>query len=216
MYVWEHEFGVKDRVLDRLKLKLGIEIETVNFDFKDVIVREITTAEASAFLGLYHYIGGGRGGKTVGAFLGDELVAVVVFSPPLRQNGPFSDVKFVELSRSCIHPSYHKRNFASWFLSRAMRNIDCLVVSYADTTVGHTGSMYKAIGFELHHEVPADYWYVDVDGYVMHKKTLYNKAVNLKMTEAEFAEQKGYVKRFGGQKLCFVKYPSKPIIHQES
>ena len=79
-------------------------------------------------------------------------------------------------------------------------------VAYADTTVGHRGTIYKALGFALHHEVDADYWYVDGDGYAMHKKTLYNRAVKMSMSESDFAERNGYVKKYGGKKLCFIKY----------
>jgi hypothetical protein len=137
------------------------------------------------------------------------LIAAIVFSPPLRQNTArqfdliYGEVR--ELSRLCIHPSYHKKNFASWFIKRALKQIDCkLVVAYADTTVGHTGGIYKASNFKLHHVVPSDYWYVDTSGYVMHKRTLYGRARNLKITEAEFAETKGYIKKYGGEKLCFI------------
>ena len=209
MYVWEHEFYCKDRVLDRLKLKLGIDIETKEFNFSDLIVREIDNIEAKTFLDLYHYLGKDRGGKAFGVFDDDLLVAAIVFSPPLRQNtaGQFglADGEVRELSRLCIHPSYHKKNFASWFIKRALKQIECkLVIAYADTTVGHDGGIYKASNFELHHTVPADYWYIDISGHVMHKRTLYGRAVKQKMTENEFAETKGYVRKYGGEKLCYI------------
>ncbi|MFA5766389.1 MAG: hypothetical protein WC919_00510 [Candidatus Paceibacterota bacterium] len=209
MYIWEHEFYCKNRVLDRLKLKLGIDIETKEFKFSDLILRPINGIETKTFLDLYHYLGRDRGGKAFGAFDGDLLVAAVVFSPPLRQNtaGQFGliDGEVRELSRLCIHPSYHKKNFASWFIKRVLKQIKCkLIVAYADTTVGHTGGIYKASNFELHHIVPADYWYVDTQGYIMHKRTLYGKAKSLNMTENEFALAKGYIRKYGGEKLCFV------------
>jgi hypothetical protein len=209
MYVWEHEFYCKDRVLDRLKLKLGFDIETKDFNFKDLTVREINSTETKTFLDLYHYLGKDRGGKSFGVFDGNLLIAAIVFSPPLRQNtaGQFKmiDGEVRELSRLCIHPSYHKKNFASWFIKKALKQIDYkLIIAYADTTVGHDGGIYKASNFKLHHTVPADYWYVDKDGYVMHKRTLYGRAVKQKMTESEFAETKGYIKKYGGEKLCFV------------
>jgi len=210
MYVWEHEFYCKDRVLDRLKLKLGIEIETKEFKFSDLVVREINSNEIKTFLDLYHYLGKDRGGKAFGVFDNDLLVACIVFSPPLRQNtaGQFNliDGEVRELSRLCIHPLYHKKNFASWFIKRTLKQIDCkLVVAYADTTVGHDGGIYKASNFKLHHIVPADYWYVDRQGYVMHKRTLYGKARKNKMTESEFAEANNYIKKYGGEKLCFIR-----------
>lgn len=209
MYVWEHEFHCKDRVLDRLKLKLGIDIETINFEFSNVVVKKIDYNEAKQFLSLYHYLGKDRGGQAIGVFFGDLLIAVIVFSPPLRQNtaGQFGlvDGEVRELSRLCIHPSYHKKNFASWLIKQAIKRVDSkLIIAYADTTVGHTGTIYKASNFTLHHTVPADYWYVDKEGYVMHKRTLYGRAQSLKMTESEFAESKGYAKKYGGEKLCFI------------
>lgn len=209
MYVWEHEFYCKDRVLDRLKLKLGIGVETKEFKFSDLVIRETNSTETKTFLDLYHYLGKDRGGKAFGVFDGDLLVAIIVFSPPLRQNtaGQFGlvDGEIRELSRLCIHPSYHKKNFASWFIKRALKRINCkLIISYADTTVGHDGGIYKASNFKLHHTVPADYWYVDISGYAMHKRTLYGRARSLKLTENEFAEKYGYIKKYGGEKLCFI------------
>lgn len=203
MYVWEHEFYAKDAVLDRLKLKLGVPIESIEFDIKDAQVRSITHQTASDFLNRYHYLNKSRGGTSLGAFYRDTLIGCVVYSNLGRQNTGFTDA--VELSRLCIHPSYHKKNFASWLISKSMKLITAkTIVSYADTTVGHTGTIYKAANFTLHHTVPSDYWYIDTNGYVMHKKTLYNRAVNLGMTETAFAEQHNYSKKYGGEKLCFV------------
>lgn len=211
MYIWEHEFYCKDRVLDRLRLKLGISIQTEQFSFNQLQLRSISSCEVKEFLDLYHYLGKDRGGKAIGCFLGSNLIGSVVFSPPLRQNTTAQfdliDGDVRELSRLCIHPSYHKKNFASWLIRRAIGFIDCkLIVAYADTTVGHIGTIYKASNFILHHIVPSDYWYVDKQGYVMHKRTLYGRAKSMKMTEQEFADRYSYIKKYGGEKLCFVKY----------
>jgi GNAT superfamily N-acetyltransferase len=204
MYVWEHEFYTKDRVLDRLKLKLGIDVEIVDFKFDDICVRQVSSKDVRQFLDAYHYVGKGRGGKCVGAYHGDELVACVVYSPPLRQNMADMFGEFVELSRFCIHPAYHKKNFATWLIARANRFVDANIVSYCDTTVGHIGTIYKAANFKLHHEVNPDYWYVDGSGFVMHKKTLYSRAVRMKLSEGEFAAKFNYVKKYGGMKHCYV------------
>jgi len=48
--------------------------------------------------------------------------------------------------------------------------------------------------------VAPDYWYVDGDGFVCHKKTLWNKASQMKMTESVYCERFGYVKVWGGEK----------------
>lgn len=205
MYLWEHEFCVEGRILDRLKLKLGIEIQSHEFDFKDVTIKESSYDDVKKFLDAYHYMGGRRGGIAVGAFLGDELIACVLYSKPVRQNIEF-DLEYRELSRFCIHPSYHKKNFGSWFLSKTYKYLDVpLIISYADTTVGHVGSLYKASNFKYSHEVRPDYWYVDEDNRVMNKKTLYDRAKKYKITESEYAEKYNFRKKYGGKKLCFIK-----------
>ena len=37
-----------------------------------------------------------------------------------------------------------------------------------------------------------------------HKRTLYGRAVKIGMEEAEFAEKFGYIKKYGGEKLCYI------------
>jgi len=203
MYIWEHEFYEKDGVLDRLKLRLKIDLDTVDFKFSDLVSRRIERQLSNSFLQRYHYLGKSRGGCDYGLYLGEDLIAVASFSPLLRQNVAHQfPANSQELSRLCVHPRYHKKNLLSWWISRIpIRPI----VAYADTTVGHTGAVYKASGFVLHHVTSPDYWYCSEDGYVMHKKTLYNRAVKVSLTEREFAERYGYYKKYGGSKLCFVK-----------
>lgn len=206
MYFWPDEIKAKDKVVERLKLKIGVDIPVLDFNFKDIEIRESTWRDVGEFLALYHYIGKGRGGIAMGAYLDDKLIGCAVFSPPLRQNQAkyFGVDSFRELSRFCIHPSYQKKNFASWLLGKTLKRLNCYVVSYADTTVGHQGTIYKAANFRLHHVVPADYWYVDSNNMVMHKRTLYGRARTLNMKEAEFAMANNYRKKFGKEKVCFV------------
>ena len=202
VYFWEREFYENNKVLSRLKSLLGINSEAIDFSFSDVSVSKIDRSKN--FLDLYHYIGPGRGGIKIGAFLSDELIAVAVFSHPVRQNLKF-DTSNLELSRFCIHPNYHKKNFASWFISKCVKLLPKTVLfSYADSTVGHSGTIYKAAGWSFDHEVKPDYWYISDDGFVMHKKTLYNRAINLKLKESEFASKFRYQKIVGGPKYCYV------------
>ncbi len=206
MYIWEHEFYTKDRVLDRLKLKLGLNVETASFNFGEIVLKPATSNELKSFLDSYHYIGKDRGGSAFAAYHNNHLVGCVVYSNPIRQNisQQFSTA-IVELSRFCIHPNYHKKNFASWLISRTIKMMaPQTIIAYADTTVGHTGTIYKASNFKHHHTVAADYWYTDKAGWVMHKRTLYGRAVKMSLTEAKYAETYGYTKKYGGEKLCFV------------
>jgi hypothetical protein len=112
-----------------------------------------------------------------------------------------------ELSRLCIHPRYQKKNFASWFVSRCIKSLPeqyRLIISYCDVTFNHDGAVYKACNFVQDRTVPPDYWYVDSSGWAMHKKTLYNRASLMHLTESEFANRYDYRKVYGREKLRFV------------
>ena len=78
------------------------------------------------------------------------------------------------------------------------------IITYADTTLEHTGTIYKASNFQFDKSCPPDYAYVNKEGYVMKKKTLYNLAGHMHITEAEYAAKFGYEKVFGSEKLRFV------------
>lgn len=77
------------------------------------------------------------------------------------------------------------------------------VISYADTTVGHTGSIYKACGFVLDRVVRPDYWYVNEFGLVAGKKAIYNRAIKANLTEEEYVVKHSFSKIFGKEKLRF-------------
>ncbi len=211
LVIWEYEFYTNGRVLSRLKESLGIEVpEQIDFDIRSVVIRDIDPKEARVFLTQYHYSGSlGRGGVKYGAYCGDKLIAVVVSSPVVRKEVAtrlgLKTNQVAEISRFCIHPQYHKRNFASWFLGKVVRMINTrCIVSFSDTTFGHSGTIYKAANFTHDGIVKPDYWYVDQSGWVMHKKTLYEHARSLRMTESEFATKYKYKKIFGGEKHRFI------------
>lgn len=211
-YIWEHEFLNKDKIIDLIKYWTGINTEVVDFNFNEIEVKRCEASDYRLLLSKYHYLpNAGRGGIAYGAYLGNELVAVCVFSPLGRQNinesvgYEIDEVR--ELSRLCINPKFQKKNFASWLIGRSISKLDrkykC-IISYADTTFNHDGTIYRASNFMQDRIVPPDYWYVAKDGWAMHKRTMYGHAVDLNMKEAEFAELHGYKRVYGSEKLRFV------------
>jgi hypothetical protein len=181
----------------------------VNFDFDDVVIASCLAKDYRLLLSKYHYLpNAGRGGEALGAYFRNELIAVCIFSPLVRQNIKIKNLQNPrELSRLCIHPSYQKPNFASWFVSRCIKLLPIQydgIISYCDTTYNHDGAVYKACNFILDAEVDPDYWYVNQEGWMMHKKTLYNHAVKNHSTEREWAEINGYQKVWGSKKLRFI------------
>lgn len=208
-YIWDHEFLSKDRVIETIKYWLNInKINKVDFEFDDIIIKKAESKEYKPLLSKYHYLNNaGRGGIAIGAYHDKKLIAVCIFSPMIRYN---IDNNAKELSRMCIHPSYQKKNFGSWFISRSLNLVKrtgvIKVISYCDTTYNHDGSVYRASNFRLVGEISPDYWYVDDKGWIMHKKTLYNRAIKMNMKEKDYANKHNLVRVFGKIKLKFEKY----------
>jgi len=207
--IWEHEFKCKGKVAELLKYWLGLtDYELVQYSFNDINIKQIQVKDANRLLEKYHYLSGcGRGGIIFGAYINDVLIGVCAFSPLIRQNLPYDLNSSRELSRFCIHPRYQKKNFGSWLISKCLKLLPSeikLIISYCDTTFNHDGALYKASNFVLDGEVRPDYWYVSDQKWIMHKKTLYQHAVKMSMTETEFADRNGYKKVYGSKKLRFI------------
>lgn len=215
--IWEHDLSCYNKIIETVKYWMGItKIELVDFNFSDIAIKEPLADDYRLLLSKYHYLpNAGRGGVVYGAFINDALIAVCVFSKLSRQNihksvGEYNFNELVELSRFCVHPRFQKKNLGSWFISRCLKLFKArnngvkAVISYCDTTFNHNGALYKSLGFMCDKIVKPDYWYTNSYGDVMHKKTLYNKAVKMGTTENEFAAQFNYTKVIGKEKLRFI------------
>jgi len=207
-YIWEHEFSNKNHVLTSIKHWLGLEQPIlIDFDFADLQIRKSPRSDYKLLLSKYHYLANaGRGGISYGAYLGDKLIAVCIFSPPIRQNVDDSQ-NTRELSRFCINPSYQKKNFASWFISRCIKKLPkqySKVTAYSDTTFEHYGTIYLAANFKQVSTIKPDYWYSSPKEWIMHKRTLYGRAKAMAMTEKEYATKHSYKKVYGKEKLKFL------------
>jgi hypothetical protein len=209
--IWEHEFIAHNRIIDLVSRWLGLNAYPVeDFKLQDCAIKLCTTKEANLLLSKYHYMAnGGRLGMSVGCYLNDTLVACAKFCNPNREQSatrlglPQKHLK--ELTRFVIHPSYRKQNLASFFLSKAIKLIPCRhFITFADSTYGHNGTIYKAAGWSYDGSIKPDYYYVDKDGYVMHKRTLWGHAKRMQMSELEFANRNGYTKKFSKDKHRFI------------
>ena len=187
----------------------------INFNFKDIQERIIDYKEAELFISKYHYAGRiGRSGINLGYYLGDELITTIIYVNPTRQETATKQGMFykevLELNRLAIHPQYQVKNLASHLISRSINYIKQskpeikLLVSFADSTFNHDGTIYKASNWILSGEVLPDYWYADDRGYICHKKTLWNKASSLKMTESEYCLKFNYMKVWGEKKFRYL------------
>ena len=191
----------------------------------DVAVSDGLLAVVS-FLESHHYAGYGRHGTVnVVGTVGGSIVAAAKFASPVRKEVATSiglnyrDV--MELDRMCIRPDCHLKNFASWFLSRAVKVMSVRfpsighVVSFADPEQGHSGTIYLAANWKDLGYGSRSYTYVAPDGSKIHKKTVYNGAKSRGLKESEFASSLGYVKSHTVAKRKFLfKVPKRRPIKE--
>jgi len=202
VYIWEHEFYQVDKIYTLVKNLFCGNIVVNDVDFNKLIFRQIQSVEAKLLFEKYHYKGSlGRSGYAYGIFYGETLIGACVFASPTR------NVAGGELTRFVIHPQYQVKNLASWFLSRAvkaaLKNYKH-VFTFADPNFNNIGTIYKASNWECLGEVPSDYWYVGEGGWIMHKKTLFNRAKNMGIKEFDYAAAYKYTKVWGLPKIKFV------------
>jgi len=223
LVIWENEFKTnnwKSKVkyyLNRIKISNSVPVgvkrnpslinqDLVDFSFSDIKISRLSSFDdAKKFLDDYHYSGYGRAGSVnYGVYLGTDLLAVVKFASPVRQ-GIAATLKIeskqlLELDRFCIHPSRHKKNFASFIMARVIRLIKRdfpiirKLVSFADPRAGHTGHIYKASNWTDLGKTAPSYYYLDPNGNEVNKKTLYQSAKRQGLIEREYFESLGYKK----------------------
>lgn len=93
-----------------------------------------------------------------GLFDGDDLEGVVTFGTPasatLRSGiaGPEYAPFIIELNRLVL--ASNRKNDASWLVSNSLRFLrsvgNFICISFADTSQGHSGTVYQASGFTYH------------------------------------------------------------------
>lgn len=226
LYLYENDFlnpGLVKQKLIKQLFKTEYEEKLCNFSFKNLLIKELSVKDKlvhsfysapEEFLQSFHYAGFGRSAKVIyGAYLDDQLIAVCKFAGVVRKEVATSmeiiTSEVLELDRFCIHPQYQKKNFASWFITKCSKlvfeslNLKCLV-SFADTTYGHSGIIYKAAGWKEIGKVKPSYHYINDQGWVIHKKTLYNHAVKMGKIESVYAKENGYFKVYGKEKIKFI------------
>ena len=214
--IYDYEFLSPGMVEARIRHELGLEAaKTVNFEFEDCEYKLTEIKDARIFFNSYHYAQFGKLPKFVlGAYLNGALIAAFKVAPvgraeSARKEG-FNSKECYELDRFCIHPNYHKKNFASHFISKGLREfwqsfpLVKGLISFADETQGHSGVIYKASGWKELGKIKPDYHYINENGWKMHKKTLYNHARSAKLTERAWAEFHNWKKVFGRSKTKFI------------
>jgi hypothetical protein len=209
-------------MVDKAVLRfLGLETvpEQTDFSLSNVFVRRVEPVTSKSrhvqFLNSFHYAMDGRHGKLVfEAVLGDRVIAVCKFSSVTRREVATSMGlkchQVLELDRFCIHPNFQKKNFGSWLISRCAKSAFeafpgvSSLVSFADETFGHSGTIYRAANWIESGRTRPSYHYMNDLGVPINKKRVYDIASKLKMKEAEYVAKHDLVRYQEKPKVKFV------------
>jgi len=214
--LWEHFAKSNGSLYDLLNSWLCFRVITV--DKSKITFSRISYGEADLFCRSYHYHRKTRKGDYYGAFYNNKLIAVAVFSSVTRKQSAdrlgISSNRIRELSRFCINGSYRSENLASFILSRfeklfSINNSDiCCLLTFADQTEGHVGTIYRATNWKIDGMSRESYFY-EKDGMRWHKKTIWQNAKCLGMKECEFSNMFGLNQIKTLKKYRFIKYINK-------
>lgn len=148
----------------------------------DYSVRRIDGGIGKAFVREHHYSHSCHNGPMCwGLFDGDDMIGVCAFATPNSENvrasifGKGYENEVTELHRLVIL-DVTPANTESWFVSRALKGLARErpqykgVVSFADTTEGHVGTIYQALNAIYYGMSSPARFYRDAEGRLRHPR----------------------------------------------
>jgi len=165
------------------------DFDMQNCDINKLAISNIDRTTLNFFCDSLHYLGESNkeGIASYGFYIGQRLIAIALITNPVRSESAINNESTCELSRFLIIGKYRRKNMASKCLSMLIKRIKIdlnykWLISFADTSL-HEGTIYKAANFhELGNSNKGSYNYEGI-----HKKTIYERAKRLDMTEYEYA-----------------------------
>jgi len=148
-----HALGLSDRGVGGRKLK----------------VTEIDGKDAKPFLKKYHPQGAVACTAWIGAFYNTELVGVMGFGTPTRQNS-----QGTELKRFAANGKTYAGMAGKMFKYYVRNYNPKRILSFSDNR-WFTGGMYKQLGFVIEANLPPDYSYIHMDTNVRKHKSVYRR-----------------------------------------
>lgn len=185
--------------------------------FSSLVVRKMPTADGKTFVKEHHYSHGIHNGPMCyGLYRGDEVVGVCAFATPCSENvcasvfGIDHKRSVTELHRFVLLDEMPK-NSESWFIVRALKALKIdrpyynAVLSFADSTQGHAGTIYQATNAVYTGMSGKSTFYLDSSGRLRHPR---QNGVNI---TPDVAALKGWrpVKRDGKHRYLFLLPDSK-------
>lgn len=152
-YEWKfHQAGVKSR----LKALLGLN--QIRYGARELEVRKIPKIDFPKihnFLDEHHVQGHALFKYAYGLFREDELLSVMTFQTPHRQN-----VMELTLNRYCVKYDHTLAGGAKKLFEFARKDLNRSIISYSDNRWSN-GNIYEVLGFKRTRISPPDYFYAN-------------------------------------------------------
>ncbi len=173
-------------------------------------VHMIPSKEGKEYIRQNHYSRSCNNGPMCwGLYYKNKLVGVCAFATPCSENvrrsifGDKHKDRVTELHRLHTQDDLPD-NTTSWFTSRAIKGLQEYrpkikgIISFADTTEGHLGTIYKALNFDYKGTSCPAWFYRDQDGRLRHPR---QSGVNI---SKEMAKEKGWVREKRDAKIRYL------------
>ena len=170
---------------------------------KNYTIRRIGCKLAKKYIIAHHYSHGCHNGPSpcYGLFDCNNLIGVIMFATPCSENvrasvfGPEHKDSVTELHRLHIL-DVTPRNTESWFISRCLKLLKKdkpkikAVLSFADSTEGHEGTIYKATNAYFCGTTGKSIFYRDAFGRLRHPHQCGNNITKEKAKELGWKQEK--------------------------
>lgn len=154
------------------------------YSFDEFIIKRLPRNIGREFIKTHHYSGGcGNASMIWGLYANNtsELLGAIAFQTPISEAvrasifGEEYKNKVTELHRMAVADRAPK-NAGSWFISRALKGLKShkpkywAVISFADTTEGHDGTVYQAANADYYGTTGTATFYRRPDGKLQHPR----------------------------------------------
>ncbi len=191
--------------------------------FEEYFVGRVGSKFAKEYIRENHYSRSCHNGPSpcYGLYVGEDIIGILCYATPCSENvrgsvfGPDYKGHVTELHRLFIKDSHENfitpKGTESWFISRCLKMLKkdkpsvWAVITFADSTEGHKGTIYKATNAKFCGMTSKATFYLDREGRLRHPR---QNGVNISTDEAI---TRGWcpVKRFAKSRYLYLLPDSK-------
>jgi len=160
IHIFEDEY-IDNPILLKSKIKNLLGLNRYRIFARKCEIREISPKVKKQFNEKYHMQGDSQSSVNLGLYYNRKLIQVMTFSKKRVALGSKAVAGSFELSRMCSIKNFNIVGGASKLLKYFENNYNpTSLISYSDKRWG-VGKVYYNLGFDMTHESPPNYWYID-------------------------------------------------------